>query len=264
MRVYLNAVGLRAPGLPDWASSRDVLRGERCLHPDALPAVSLPLPPAERRRTSASARAAWAVADQALRAGKAAADAINSVFVSGNGDAVILDQLCSALAQPGHAVSPTQFHNSVHNAPAGYYSIASRSHAPSTSLAAHPAPFSAGLLEAAVQVASEACDVLLVAYDLIAPFPLAPFWPAQQDFALALLLAAQPGETTLAQLDIDAIAPGEREFSRTHQPWQAALAADNALADSLHLLTAVALGRPASLLLPYLDQLALKVELQCC
>jgi hypothetical protein len=242
MRVYLNAVGLCAPGLPDWASSRDVLRGERDWHATPLPAVNLPLPPAERRRTSACARAAWAVAEQALRAGAIAPDSIQTVFVSGNGDAVILDQLCAALAQPDHAVSPTRFHNSVHNAPAGYYGIASHSHAPSTSLAAFPAPFAAGLLDAAVQTLAASCPVLLVGYDLVAPFPLAPIWPVQQDFAVALLLMPQADAATLAQLDIT-LAPASAR-SRATQPWLNALA-------------------PAVLHLPYLDQLALTIDLQC-
>lgn len=263
MRAYLQGIGLYAPGLPAWTTSVPALCGEVAWQAAALPRMTLPLPPAERRRTSASARAAWAVAKQVLATSDLHAGTVHSVFVSSGGDGIILDQLCTALAAPGHAVSPTQFHNSVHNAPAGYYGIALHSHAPSTSLAAHPAPFAAGLLEAAVQVVAEACPVLLVGYDLIAPFPLAPVWPVQRDFAVALLLAPQSTATTLARLDINLDTQDTQPFSRASLPWQVDMAAANAMADSLQLLSAIATRQAAALRLPYLDGLALKVDLQC-
>ena len=46
-------------------------------------------------------------------------------------------------------LSPTRFHNSVHNAPAGYWSIATQSREPSTSLCRDDESFQAALLEAA-------------------------------------------------------------------------------------------------------------------
>ena len=155
MRVGLQGIGLYAPGLPSWQEAVPVLRGDQAWHPEPPPPVALPLPSAERRRTSASARAAWAAAAQALADAKADARAVSTVFASSGGDGAILHQLCLALAAPDRAVSPTQFHNSVHNAPAGYYGIATGSHSPSNSLCCHRAPFAAGLLEAAVQVGTD-------------------------------------------------------------------------------------------------------------
>jgi hypothetical protein len=261
MKVGLRAVGLYAPGLPDWDASVPVLRGDTNWQTSALPAVTIPLPPAERRRTSASARAAWAVAEQALTRADMAANDVNTVFVSSGGDGIILHQLCAALVLPEHAVSPTHFHNSVHNAPAGYYGIASRSHAPSTSLGAHPAPFAAGLLDAAVQVCAESCPLLLVGYDLTAPFPLAPIWPAQQDFAMALLLT--PASSDAWQLDIGLQPRTAAPPSRAAFPWQAQMAAANPMADSLLLLQACAAQCNATLTLAYLDDLSLAIALTC-
>ncbi len=55
--------------------------------------------------------------------------------------------LLEALAGRGPAwCRPTQFHNSVHNAVAGYWSIATKSTQPMTCLAAHDHSFAAGLL----------------------------------------------------------------------------------------------------------------------
>jgi hypothetical protein len=184
---------------------------------------------------------------------------VNTVFTSSGGDGAILHQLCSALASPDRAVSPTQFHNSVHNAPAGYFSIAHASHAATTSLCNHAAPFAAGLLEAAVQVSTENRPVLLVGFDLVAPFPLAPRWPAQQDFAVALVLAPVTHERALAQWHV-APASDALVADAVSANWLTQLAHANPMAESLHLLSALASGTPLRHRLPYLDDLTLDVE----
>ena len=46
-----------------------------------------------------------------------------SVFASTHGDLAITDYMCETLATDPTAVSPTKFHNSVHNAAAGYWTI---------------------------------------------------------------------------------------------------------------------------------------------
>ena len=76
------------------------------------------------------------------------------------------------LATDGREVSPTRFHNSVHNAPSGYWAVATGSREPSTSLCAYDASFAAGLLEAAAQATVDDRPVTLVAYDLPYPEPL--------------------------------------------------------------------------------------------
>lgn len=259
MRVAVQGVGLYSPGLPNWHAAAPVLRGEHPWRDEPTPAVTLPLRSAERRRTSACARAAWAATEQALAGTDLDVREINSVFASSGGDGVILHQLCTALATPERAVSPTQFHNSVHNAPAGYFSIAHASHAASISLCHHAAPFAAGLLEAAVQVSSENCPVLLVSFDLVAPFPLAPLWPAQRDFAVALLLAPPTPAHALAQWRI-ALIPAVPVAQPETEKWLAQFALANPVAESLYLLSALASGTPVRHRLPYLDTLSLDVE----
>lgn len=257
MRLGLQGIGLYAPGLPNWDAAVPVLRGERSWQAEPLPAVALPLPSAERRRTSASVRAAWAAAIQALGGMETEVNAISTVFASSGGDGAILDQLCLALAAPDRAVSPTHFHNSVHNAPAGYYGIALGSHASSSSLCCHRAPFAAGLLEAAVQATAENRRVLMVGFDLAAPFPLAPLWPAQQDFAVALLLAPPDTDRELAQL---CIGTSTQEADSHSGSWIDQLIDANPVAQSLPLLAALAAGTSARLRLAYLDNLSLEVE----
>ncbi len=59
-------------------------------------------------------------------------------------------------------MSPTQFHNSVHNAAAGYWSIAHGSRQPATCLGAHDWTWAAALLKAVAEVAATGAPVLLV------------------------------------------------------------------------------------------------------
>ena len=181
-----------APGLPGWSAAARVLARDEPFVPNDVkrPAPSL-LPPAERRRCAPSVAWALAVAQEAVAAAGIAAENFAVVFVSSDGDGDIVHRLCTALAAPAPAVSPTDFHNSVHNAAVGYWSIAARSTAPSTALCAYDASFAAGLLEAAAQIATETRPVLLVAVDLPYPPPLAKHRPVRHGFACALAL--EPG-----------------------------------------------------------------------
>ena len=172
--VRVRGVGVWMPGLAGWQAARAVLRGEAPYH---FSEVTLPAPEVlaanERRRAAASVRLALAVAAEAQAGSGIAPGAIPGVFASSNGDAAVVGALLETLAGPAPQVSPTQFHNSVHNAAAGYWSIATRSAQPVTSLSGHDGSFAAGLLRAASEVAADAATVLLVAYDLPVPPPLA-------------------------------------------------------------------------------------------
>ena len=181
-----------APGLQGWSAAARVLSGEERFVPAEVkrPAPTL-LPPAERRRCAPSVAWALSVAQEAVAASGIGAEEFAVVFVSSDGDGDIVHRLCTALAAAAPAVSPTDFHNSVHNAAVGYWSIGVRSMAPSTALCAYDASFGAGLLEAAAQIGAEARRVLLVAVDLPYPPPLAQHLPARNGFACALAL--EPG-----------------------------------------------------------------------
>ena len=55
------------------------------------------------------------------------------VFASGDADGENLHHILESLATPEHEVSPTRFHNSVHNAAAGYWNIATGARTPAHS-----------------------------------------------------------------------------------------------------------------------------------
>jgi hypothetical protein len=230
-----------APGLEGWATAARVLSGETAHEPRpvARPNVTV-LPAAERRRAAPSVAWSLAVAQEAVAASALDAGSLAVVFVSSDGDGDIVHRLCTALAAPGAQVSPTDFHNSVHNAATGYWSIGAHSTAPSTAMCAFDASFAAGLLEAATQVQAEGKPVLLVAVDLPYPPPLAPHRPVRHGFAVAVALA--PGDQLHVALD-----DGEPT------PLPLAEFAGNAAAACLPLLAALARPGPAEIRLPYAE-----------
>jgi len=267
MRIYVNAVGLRGPGLAGWAAAQATLSGRtpyRAEMPVHLP--DLPLPRNAARRATFMIRLALHVAREALdNAGTAglAATAVRSVFACAGGDTEALDKVFAALTLPERPVSPTQFSNTVHNAPAGYWSIAAGSHEPTLSIGAYDGSFAAGLLAAASLVAAERQSALLVAYDAPPPAPLQPFRTVQQAFGVALLLTPeQQAGGGQAQLEL--------QFSRAQQeqsladPHLEALRLANPAARSLPLLKAFAERARGQLVLPYCADSQLSVRYEYC
>jgi hypothetical protein len=114
----------------------------------------------------------------------------------------VIQEICRVLASAERYVSPTRFHNSVHNAAAGYWSIALRSNAPSTSLSCNDWSFAAGLLEGCAQCLTAGQPVLLVSYDLPYPEPLQGVRPILGILGAALLLAPKAGTEAFARINL--------------------------------------------------------------
>ncbi|HVE51422.1 MAG TPA: beta-ketoacyl synthase chain length factor [Casimicrobiaceae bacterium] len=190
MNIAITGGALCGPGVPDWASAIALLRGEAQYEATQVREPSpVALPANERRRLPGTARVALGIGIEALEAAQLDVGDVATVFASCGSDGQITHQICEALARPIPEMSPTRFHNSVHNAAAGYWSIALGSRAPSTSLCAHAGSFAAGLLEAATQATFESRTVLLIAYDLPYPAPLSSLWSVEGTFAAAFVIA---------------------------------------------------------------------------
>ena len=249
-------VGLLAPGLAGWAAARRVLAGERPYRYEALPEPKPDaLPPNERRRGARTVRWAIAAAQEALQgSGIAAADA-SPVCTSSSGDGEILAQIMSALAQPAREVSPTRFHNSVHNAAAGYWSIACGSRRGAVTLCAHDASFGAALLEAAALIHAGESAVLLIAYDLPYPEPLLAVRPIREPLAVALLLCAETRAPALARWQV-ALASEPATIAAMPIPELAS----NPAAHALPLLAAVARNQTIEMQVSLANGSALTVE----
>ncbi|MBK8284644.1 MAG: beta-ketoacyl synthase chain length factor [Ahniella sp.] len=77
------------------------------------------LAPTERRRAPDTVAVALYLAEAASMDASRAPTDMASVFASAYGDLAINDYMCETLATTPRMISPTKFHNSVHNAAAG-------------------------------------------------------------------------------------------------------------------------------------------------
>lgn len=236
----VHGVGLWFSGTNDWANGREILAGKKA--PDlsqAQPKVPAIVPANERRRVTPTVALALHVAWEAVRNSGFEPGNLPSVFVSSEGDAGTVDRICETLAVDALALSPTLFHNSVHNAAAGYWSIAVGSLEPSTTLSAHDGSVAAGLLEAATQMAVSAKPVLLVYFDVPPPPRLQAKRPLTAAFGAAFVLA--PGNllpNSLGTLELALCARHQDETMVTQH------------------LEAIRVGNPAARCLPLLAALA--------
>lgn len=263
LSATVQGVGLLGPGLENWAAAIAVLTGSAPYLPQAtvLP-VPAALPAAERRRTGAVVRLALAIGFEAVSRAGANAGELPTVFSSSGGDGYNCHEICQTLTSQDRQISPTRFHNSVHNAASGYWSIAAGATPASSVLCAFDASFAAGLLEALTQVAVDRTSVLLIAYDAPYPEPLHAARPIPEAFGVAIVLAPVSGGTVgpaagsalitafMTDDPADAMSDPQLESLRNTIP----------AARSLPLLAKLARQETGRVVLDYLDPQRVAVE----
>ncbi|WP_144153437.1 beta-ketoacyl synthase chain length factor [Paraburkholderia sp. BCC1885] len=259
LNAFIEGVGLVGPGLNGWAEAEAVLAGNTSFVATrtVIPAPAS-LPSAERRRTGTGVKLAIAIGLEAVTKSGRAAASLATVFAASGGDGQNCHMICETLASDDRKLSPTRFHNSVHNAPAGYWSIATGAMAPSNVLCAYDGSFAAGLLEALCQVAVDGVPTLLIAFDTDYPSPMRDVRPVPDAFGVALVLAPTQSAKTLARIDArltDAPATvlataGFEQMRRS-----------NPAARALPLLDALAAQRTSSVVLDYLQDVRLQLDI---
>jgi hypothetical protein len=264
MRLFVEGVGVLGPGLNGWHADRAVLAASKPYigAPTKLTPSEM-LPPAERRRTGVPVKLALAVGREAFVNAGRDASATATVFTSSGGDADTVHEICEALAAPQREVSPTRFHNSVHNAAAGYWSIANRSQEPSTSLCCYDASFAAGVLETGAQITAEGKPAALIAYDQPYPEPLAAVRHIGANFGVALVLAPQRTRGAFATIEVQLVA-GEATPTSMVDPGLEALRAGTPAARSLPLLSALARGDTGLVVIEYVAGNHLRLAVAPC
>ena len=264
----IEGIGLLGPGLDGWTRSAALLEGRSpyVSQPTVLPTPD-GLPPAERRRLGRVVKLALGVGLQATANAGVDPATLPAVFASSGGDGNNCHEICQALSLDERLISPTRFHNSVHNAAAGYWSIATGSRAASNAVCAFDASFAAGLLEAVTQVVVDRTRVLLVAYDVQYPQPLFAKRPIPEAFGVAFVLgpvagsAPRPSDAALGRLAVSfSDSPAERMGDAALESLRASIPA----ARSLPLLYQLAVRRPAVVNIEYLDGRCLAVEIDPC
>lgn len=247
LSARIEGIGFWAPGLPSWEAALAHVRDGAPPGEGGRPSPQL-LAPNERRRAPPSVAVALDVALAACQAAGREPASLPSVFASTHGDLAITDYMAETLADDPRAISPTRFHNSVHNAAAGYWTIGAGCLRPATALSAHRASFAQGLLEALAQLACGDEAVLLAAYDTAGSGPLGVVSRSEGLLGGALVLAAHDaaraapaGSIALRATLLDGDAPeGQGPLARH--------SAGNAMAPMLALFNALADGGDLALL----------------
>lgn len=259
---YIDGIGLLGPGFANWPAARAILAGQAAYQHAAtqLPAPAS-LPPAERRRCGPIVKLSLAVGHEAAGAAVLDVSTLPTVFSASGGDGGNCHAICEMLASDDRQISPTRFHNSVHNAAAGYWSIATGAMVPASVLCAHDASFGAGLLEALAQVVADNATTLLIACDTTYPEPLRKTRPIPDDFGVGLALSPHAGANSLARISVSLTSDAaDRMPDAALEQLRQSIPA----ARSLPLLHAIANRTPAKLVLDYLDDTRLAVEVTPC
>ena len=243
LRAGIAGIGFWANGLPTWNDAVAFARDGTL--PDNAPTRPSPqlLAPNERRRAPESVAVALEVALAACTASGRDPARLPSVFASTHGDLAITDYVASTLASAPRALSPTKFHNSVHNAAAGYWTIGTGCTAPTTAVSAFDASFAQGLLEALSLLAAGHEAVLFAACDAAAAGPLATVARSEGLLGAALVLVADglPAATRVRVTPVAMPAPAtDGALARRH--------AGNAMRPMLALFDALASGGDFALL----------------
>ncbi len=260
LSAYVGGIGVLGPGLSQWPEAAAVLSGRVAYapQPTVLPAPTL-LPAAERRRTGRVVKLALAVAREAAAHAGVDPAALASVFCSSGGDGYNCHELCEALASVRPEVSPTRFSNSVHNAAAGYWSIATAATLESNVLCAFDSSFGAGLLEAMTQVAVDGESLLLVAYDIDYPEPIRAKRPLPDAFGAALILSPHPCARALARIDV---ALGGDAADRVSHPQLELLRRSIPAARCLPLLEQLARREAGAVVIDYSEWSSIRIEIE--
>ncbi len=262
LTAYIEGIGLLGPGLTDWPSSQTILNGQQPYQSakTILPPPTL-LPSAERRRSGAIVKLTLATGVEAVTASGLDAATLPSVFSSSGGDGNNCHAICEMLASDDRQISPTRFHNSVHNAASGYWSIATGAMTPSSVLSGYDASFGAGLLEAMTQVVIDNTHTVLLACDTSYPEPLFSARPITDAFGISLVLAPQQSANTVAKITIKLTdASADQIDDRGLESLRTAIPA----ARGLPLLQAIALKQHRQVIIDYLDNTHIAIETTPC
>jgi hypothetical protein len=245
LRFTLHSAGVLAPGV---SSLTDWLAWCKTREPAVTQTTVLPppqaLPANERRRSSQVVRLAVACAEQALAGSPFEPDQLRSVFTSDEGTGEVCQQMLEALATT-EQVSPSLFHNSVHNAPAGYFSIAIQNRQPAVSVSLGAESFAAGLLCAVSEAHGSGQPVLLLAYDAPVPEPMRSLLPIAQATASAWIIASatmpSPTRTPLGRFALG-LSPAA-DCAGTPAEWLPAAWRTNSSAQAFAVLALLADGK---------------------
>lgn len=262
LSAYVNGLSVIGPGLLSWSDSVEILSGTSPYEtaPTVVPSPKI-LPPAERRRSGQLVKLTLAAGLEAAKlAGEDPAN-LACVYTSSSGDGKNCHEICQTLASDDRQISPTRFHNSVHNAAAGYWSIATGAKTPISVLCAYDASFGAGLLETITQVVTDQVSTILIAADSPYPEPLHHARPIPDAFGLSMAFSPNQTKQSVAKIQICLTHEPTTELA---DPALESLRAAIPAARGLPIITTIAQKQSKTISLDYLDHTQISVEITPC
>lgn len=266
MRVNITGIGIWTRGIRSWEEFLEVSKGTRGNADRSFETPSPDLIPArERRRAPLIVKLGVETLTQACTMAGLAQDAASSVFTSTLGDIGISDYICSTLTGENKLLSPTKFHNSVHNAPSGYWSISAGNQQPGSYVGGFLYSFPVALLEAVTMVVTEHEPVAVVATDVAHTNPFSDICQITESASIALML--EPDHTCSgwpAGFEVS-----RRNESRQAERWPAAtpaaiqqLGESSPVARALAVLSVLASGDMRNITLPIDDHNCLHLAVE--
>lgn len=260
MKLRITGIGAWSRGFRSWDEFETVCRTLTADTADWIAPAPAQIPGRERRRAPAMVKLAVEVAHQACNMAGIDKRSIASVFSSAMGDSEIARYMCATLAGPEKVLSPTRFHNSVHNAPAGYWSISAENRAPSNSIAGSRRSFPVALLEAAVFAAVESRPVLLVSADIQVRGPHEAVFPIENPFGAAMLIDNARDDARGWPLTL-ALHEGTAGWPNLENPFLQTLSDSNPSARCLRLFEAIAAREATTIQWPVSESTFLELVL---
>jgi hypothetical protein len=175
-----------------WSSLAELLQNNDLVSGEVLEKIAGPkpqiIPANERRRAPLPVRLAVESSCQASQMANIDPKDLSCVFVSGFGDTQLTDYMCSVLASESKELSPTKFHNSVHNAAAGYWTISTGCQQAANSVAGFQHSVALTLMEGILQCVEENKPVLLTFFDAPVTAMLTDILGQGNSFSFALIV----------------------------------------------------------------------------
>ncbi len=182
-------VGAWGPNFQNWPELSAILNGEKLAAHEIKGPKPEVIPANERRRAPLPVRLAVESSWQAVNDAGLDPAELPCVFVSGIGDTQLTDYMCTVLATDNKALSPTKFHNSVHNAAAGYWTISTGCTQAANSVAGFQESVSLAMMEALIQCQAEQRPLLITFYDAPSSEVLCGLLKNDVSFAASIVIA---------------------------------------------------------------------------
>lgn len=261
--VYVEALSLLGPGLPDWEAAQAILEGRQAYSYEPTPPVNCGyLTPNIKRRTTLHMQVAFHAAEKSLQQSDVNPQDIELVFSSTDCDLGIADKIFSALSLPEKMVSPQNFQNVILNAAIGHLGIVLGNRASATSVTGGEFSFAVGLLHAATSVLTENHPVLYVSYDVLGPEYLDIREPGKQPFSVGMVLT--PARTPRSLISfVPSLSEGNEETVMQSDALEQVRNGIGA-ARVLPLLESVLSAAPRTIRVPYCEKTVLNLELAPC